>query len=209
MMRITNKIIEGVVSEVAGEEVIPLVKYLKDKKNISEFKIAQVLKSEVNATRNMLYRLYHSNLVSFIRKKDKKKGWYIYYWTFNTKSVGFLMSSLRKKRLENLRERLKRENNGNFYVCPDQCMRLDFEQASNFEFKCLECGKLLEYDNNQGTIEDIQKEISNLEKEARIVVEKNVPQRNNSKKLKKPRKKKQTKKIKKAKKPISPKRKKK
>ncbi len=67
----------------------------------------------------------------------------------------------------------------------------------------------MEYDNNQGTIEDIQKEISNLEKEARIVVEKNVPQRNNSKKLKKPRKKKQTKKIKKAKKPISPKRKKK
>jgi transcription initiation factor IIE alpha subunit len=78
MMRITNKIIEGVVSEVAGEEVIPLVKYLKDKKNISEFKIAQVLKSEVNATRNMLDRLYRSNLGSFIRKKDKKKGWYIY-----------------------------------------------------------------------------------------------------------------------------------
>ncbi len=162
-MRITNKIIEGVVTEVAGDEVIPLVKYLKNKKNISEFKIAQVLKAEVNATRNMLYRLYDANLVSFIRKKDKKKGWYIYYWTFNPKTVGFLTQTIKKKRIESLKERLKRENQGNFYICPDQCMRLDFEQASNYEFKCMECGKLLEYDDNQETILNIQKEIEDLE----------------------------------------------
>tara|TARA_Y100000310_G_scaffold100745_1_gene98631 strand:- start:2682 stop:3320 length:639 start_codon:yes stop_codon:yes gene_type:complete len=162
-MRISSKIIEGVVSEVAGEDTVPLVKYLKDKKNISEFKIAESLKEEVNFTRNMLYRLYHNNLVSFIRKKDKKKGWYIYYWTFNPKTVGHLFGTLRTKRLEGLRERLKRENDGQFYACPEKCMRLDFDQATNFDFKCFECGKLLSLDDNSEVIGKIQAEIAELE----------------------------------------------
>jgi|ETN02SMinimDraft_4_1059925.scaffolds.fasta_scaffold32236_2 transcription initiation factor TFIIE subunit alpha len=162
-MRISSKIIEGVVTEVAGEDTLPLVKYLKDKKNISEFKIAESLKEEVNFTRNMLYRLYHNNLVSFIRKKDKKKGWYIYYWTFNPKTVGHLFGTLRKKRLENLRERLKREQSGQFFICPERCMRLDFEQATNFEFKCVECSQLLSLDENTEVIGKIQSEIDELE----------------------------------------------
>ena len=57
-MRVSNKIIESVVKEVVGEEAVPLVDFLKNNKNVSEFKIAEVIKREVNATRNMLYRLY-------------------------------------------------------------------------------------------------------------------------------------------------------
>ena len=81
---------ETVVGDVVGADVISLVRSLKNKKNVSEFKIAETLKQEVNITRNMLYRLYDANLVTFIRKKDKVKGWYIYYWTFNPKHIGFL-----------------------------------------------------------------------------------------------------------------------
>src|SRR3989344_3959385 len=115
-MKLSSKIIEGVVSEVAGEDVVPLVKVLKNKKNVSEFKLAENINREVNEIRNMLYRLYDANLVSFIRKKDKKKGWYIYYWTFNGKRVKDLVSDLKKKRLEALKQRLSREEGGNFYV---------------------------------------------------------------------------------------------
>ncbi len=195
-MRITGKIMEGVVDEVAGGDAIPLVRYLKNKKNISEFKIAQVLKAEVNTTRNMLYRLYDNNLVTFIRKKDKKKGWYIYYWTLNPKSVTHLTQSIRKRRLDGLRERLKREQKGNFYICPAKCMRLDFEQASNFNFKCLECGKLLLVDDNREVIENIRKELSQLEKKEDI----NIPAPAPVKVTKSIKKKKKTKAVKKAKK---------
>jgi transcription initiation factor TFIIE subunit alpha len=104
-------------------------------------------------------------LVSFIRRKDKKKGWYIYYWTFNPKRVKGIAFGLKRKRLEKLRERLNRENSGQFYICQEKCIRLDFEQASNFEFKCPECGRLLNLDNNSEKIEQIQKEIKMLEKE--------------------------------------------
>ena len=113
----------------------------------------------------MLYRLYDSNLVSFTRKKDKKKGWYIYYWTFDTKRIKYLSRSLKKKRLASLKERLEREKQGQFYACENQCIRLDFDQAMNFEFKCPECGKLISEEDNEEMMAAIKKEIKELEKE--------------------------------------------
>ena len=167
-MKLSTNIVNDVVAEVAGEDVIPLVKALKNKKNVSEFKLAEQIKSEINLTRNMLYRLFDYNLVSFIRRKDKKKGWYIYYWTFNSKRIKHIILDLRKKKLEKLKDRLKRENSGQFYICQEKCIRLDFEQATNFEFKCPECGRLLNLDNNAERIEQIKKEIKLLEKESKM-----------------------------------------
>jgi len=165
-MKLSNKNVEDVVVEVAGNDVLPLLKALKNKKNVSEFKLAEQIKTEINLVRNMLYRLYHANLVTFTRKKDKKKGWYIYYWTFNTKRVKFLMADLKKKKLEKLNERLNREKNSFFYICKNGCMRLDFEQSTSFEFKCPECGQIMYPEDNAETIEKIKKEIELIEKSA-------------------------------------------
>ena len=154
-MRVTNKIVDEIVSEVAGEDVLPLVDALKNKKNVSEFKLAETIKQEVNATRNMLYRLYDYNLVSFVRKKDKQKGWYIYYWTFETKKIKHLVQTLKEKRLAKLKERLEREQSSHFYACTNQCIRLDFDQSMEFEFKCPECGELIHQEDNSESIKKI------------------------------------------------------
>ena len=164
-MKLSNKLIDGIISEVAGEDVLPLVKALKNKKNVSEFVLAQNIKQEINITRNMLYRLYNFNLVSFIRKKDKQKGWYIYYWTFNPKMIKYLAQTTKNKKLDKLKERLKREKSSNFFACQNQCIRLDFEQAVDFEFKCPECGSLLNQEDNREKIKEIEKDIKKLEKE--------------------------------------------
>ena len=166
-MRLSNNIIEDVVTEVAGDDVVPLVRFLKNKKNISEFKIAETIKREVNETRNMLYRLYENNLVSFMRKKDKKKGWYIYYWTFNMKRVKYLVGDLKRKRLNKLRERLEREKEGNFFVCKNKCIRLNFDQATDFNYMCPECGSVLDQEDNREVMKDVEKEIGELEKEVK------------------------------------------
>ncbi|MBI4016866.1 MAG: hypothetical protein HY363_04190 [Candidatus Aenigmarchaeota archaeon] len=159
----SKKIVEDVVTEVAGEDVVPLVKVMIKKANVSEFKLASSIKKEINLTRNMLYRLYNSNLVSFIRKKDKRKGWYIYYWTFNSKNIAYLAKDLKKKKIERLKERLDRERTSQFYICSGGCIRLDFEQATEFEFKCPECGELLQMQDNTKKIQELEVEIKNLE----------------------------------------------
>jgi len=164
-MRLSNKIIEAAIAEVAGEDVLPVVHFLKNKKNISEFKIAEALKKEINETRNMLYRLQEANLLSFIRKKDKKKGWYIYYWTFKPKMIKHLITSLKKDKLAKLKDRLSREKSSHFFICQNKCIRLEFEQAMNFEFKCPECGEMMNQEDNMENIRLIEEEIKKIESE--------------------------------------------
>ena len=195
-MKITNKVLNAVIEEIAGEDVVPLVNKLKNKKNISEFKLAESIGKEINVTRNMLYRLYNANLVSFTRKKDKKKGWYIYYWTFDMKKIKFLVFKLKKRKLERLKERLEREKNEQFFLCPNKCIRLDFEQSMNFEFKCPECGVLIEQEDNTQKIKDIESEIKEIENELKDFLKKSKKKTVKKKEAVKIKKKKIAKKIK-------------
>lgn len=158
-------LIEEVVKELVGEDVLPLVKVLQRKPSISEFSLADAIKNEINLTRNMLYRLYNVNLVSFMRRKDKKKGWYIYYWTFSPKNIPYLAVGLKKQKLERLVERLEREKKSQFYACISACIRLDFEQATDFEFKCPECGELLNVQDNTEKIKDLELSAAQLRSE--------------------------------------------
>ena len=166
-IRVTDKLIEQVVTELIGEEAISIVKYLKGKKNVSEFKIAEGVKEEIHKTRNILYRLLENNLVTFKRKKDKQKGWYICYWDFHPHKVKYALEKLNKTKLENLKERLTREQDNHFFMCKSACVRMDFEKASDFNFKCPECGELMNQLDNARTIDFLKEQIGKLEKEVK------------------------------------------
>ena len=165
-MKITNSKIIDTVREVVGEDSLKVVEFLKDKKNISDFKIAEKVNTDIHEIRNILYRLYNHNLVNYYRKKDRQKGWYISYWTFNKKRIKDLMKNLHFSKIEKFTERLKVEkaNKGNFYLCPNACIRVNFEKATDFEFKCPECGVILNNQDNEKTIDFLQNKIEELHK---------------------------------------------
>jgi len=154
------------VADVIGQEAVPIVQYLKGKKNISEFKIAESIKTEVNSVRKFLYAMQNNNLVSYYRKKDRQKGWYISYWTLKPDSFGTLALATKQQRLQQLRERLHKEesNQGLFYICPNLCVRLEFDKAADISFKCPECGNTLQHQDNNKTIEQLKSKIGELEK---------------------------------------------
>ena len=170
-----DKLVDDFISEVIGKDVLELVQYLKKKNNVSEFKLAERFNLTVNQIRNMLYRLYAHSLVDFTRKKDKKKGWYIYYWDFYLKRALDVALSHKEKRLEVLKSLLKREETGQYFSCPDNDVRLGFEQAIEHGFKCPECDKVLVQDNNSRKIQRLMKTVGELEEEIKngrtIVIE--------------------------------------
>lgn len=165
MKTLTNKKLYETITEVAGESAVAIVDFLKNKKNISEFIIAEKTKLDMQTTRHILYKLNSSNVASYIRKKDRKKGWYISYWTFNRRRVKELINKIKREKVERLRDQLKREedNKDNFFICSKACARLDFDQATEFEFKCPECGSLLIQQENAKTIDNIKRRISDIE----------------------------------------------
>ncbi|MBI3032938.1 hypothetical protein HYY69_05665 [Candidatus Woesearchaeota archaeon] len=164
-IRLTPKLTEEILTEVVGQDTLPLIEFLKNRKNISEFIIAEKTKIEIHQVRNILYRMHSQNLATYRRKKDSKKGYYISYWTYNAKRIKDLVLALHQQKLDRLMVRLEREekNKGCFFLCANACARLDFEQSSELSFKCPECGSLLNQQDNSRTIDHIKQQIKELE----------------------------------------------
>jgi transcription initiation factor TFIIE subunit alpha len=162
--KITQELTSKVVTELVGEEALPIIFYLKGKKQISEFIIAEELDMEIHFVRNLLYRLLEYNIVSFIRKKDRIKGWYICYWDFNEPMVPYLAEKIRLSKIAKLKDRLEKEQKHTFYMCRSACVRMPFEKSMEFNFKCPECGGLMNEQDNNRTREQIQQQICELEK---------------------------------------------
>ncbi len=158
------KEIEGIIKESFGEDFVGLIAALKKRKNFSEFKLAEKINKDVNYTRSLLYRLLHKSLVSFVRKKDKKHGWYICYWTFEEKNFKNFINWLYKERIKKLKEQIKEESINKFFMCGNRCLRLDFDQAADVNFKCPECGKLMEQEEVSKKIKEIKERIEKLKK---------------------------------------------
>jgi transcription initiation factor TFIIE subunit alpha len=157
-----NKILEEVTLELVGEEAIPIVFYIKDKKKVSEFKIAKHIKRDIHETRSILYRLFEQNIANFVRKKDRKKGWYVCYWDLTPEKIQHEYDKIKKKRIDNLNQRLEREKSNEFYMCNNACARVDFDKAFNLNFKCFECGELLNPIDNKRTIEFLGEKLKEL-----------------------------------------------
>jgi transcription initiation factor TFIIE subunit alpha len=157
--------IEDVVKELVSEDAIVIVLYLIGRTKVSEFVIAQDLDLEIHKARNLLYRLLEHNVLYFHRKKDKIKGWYICYWDFNEKIIPFQLEKIKTQKLAKLKERLEKESSSTFYMCKNACTRMDFEKSMEFNFKCPECGELMDEQNNARTLEFLKERITELDRD--------------------------------------------
>ncbi len=161
-MRLTQKKIEEILATIVGEEGLPLIRELLARDNVSEFDLATKTKKDIKVVRRMLYQLYNYNLVGFTRKKDKDKGWYIYYWTLLTENIRFNYFKSKREQLEKLQQRLEGETKELFFVCPSRCVRLNFDQSIGFDFRCPECGELASQDNSEPRIKELKRRIQEL-----------------------------------------------
>lgn len=206
-------ILERFVEQVAGKDAVKLLILMKERENISEFVLAEDLKLNVNQVRNLLYKLNSFNLNYSTRRKDKDKGLYIYYWTFNFKHARDLLIVRKKQELEHLQDELKKENDQRFYVCKNGCTRVELEEAMELGFKCQECGSLLQQGDNTKKVGEINHRIQTLMQELEelkkpVTIVPKPEEEIKIKKIKRPRKgkkvksKKAKKKVKKSKKKV-------
>ena len=147
---------------IAGVDVIKLI---KDKPNYSEFQISEKLEMDIQLVRNILYKIHNLNLADYTKKKDRKKGGYISYWTFNKKELHYYIEKEKMKKLEKFKERLESENSNKYYICKVGCTRVEFGNAFEINFKCVECGDALAHQDNKKTIEFLKTKISEMETE--------------------------------------------
>ena len=178
------KFLKSIVETLTNKQSAEIVDLLVDKKDVNEFLIAKKLELTINQTRNILYKLSDFGLVSFMRKKDKRKGWYIYFWTLNvTKSLDLLEQKL-KEESARLKSQLKSRIEKRYYLCKTCNIEVTEEAALLNNFICQECEEVYELFNNEEVIEKLEKEISKLEKEIQFILEEKAKEEEKTEKKK-------------------------
>jgi len=152
-------LLKNIAVSVAGSSAGKVVEILYGKKNVSEVLITKKLKLTVNQTRNVLYRLVDEGLVTFVRKKNSKKGgWYDYFWTLNTGKGFSKFKEKLEKNIETLQQQKNYRMNTRFFSCPLCEKEYTEEQSLLNNYTCPECGEVL-------VLKDVQKEVAQIERD--------------------------------------------
>ena len=166
-----TKFLKSIVEHLTNKQSAAIVDLLVGKKDVNEFLISKKLGLTINQTRNILYKLSDFGLVSFIRKKDKRKGWYIYFWTLNVAKSLKLLEQRLKKQLQNLEQQLKSRTQKRYYLCQTCNIEVTEEAALLNDFICHECEEVFELMNNEEIIKKLEKEIIKTRRELEIVTQ--------------------------------------
>jgi len=165
-----NKFLKEVVSIVVGKQAEEIADLLNNKKHVNEFNIAKKLDLTINQTRNILYKISDQGLVSSIRKKDKRKGWYTYFWKIEIlKSLEFLEKSL-VKRIDQIKNQIKSRETKEFYYCERCGIEFNEENALLNEFTCNECGGIFSRKDNSKLLREFNRTLIKLEKELELII---------------------------------------
>ena len=159
--KMIDTFLKEAIAYAAGKPAENIMDILSVKKYVNEFVIAKKLHLTINQTRNILYKLSDSGLVSSTRKKDKKKGWYTYFWKIEAlKSLEFL-SQILLKQIEQINHQINSRESKQFYICERCNIELAEEKALLHNFICNECGEVFKIKDNSKLLKDFKR---NLEK---------------------------------------------
>ncbi len=164
-----RKLLNEVIALIIGRQAESIADLLDSEKHVNEFILAKKLGITINQTRNILYKISDQGLVSSIRKKDKRKGWYTYFWKIEiVKALEFLKGFI-LKRIDQLRNQLKSRETKQFYICELCNVEFNEENALLKDFTCSECGSVFVLKDNTLVIKELKKNIDKLNEELKLV----------------------------------------
>ena len=142
---------------LVGKQSEEIVDLLDGDKYINEFVIAKKINLTINQTRNILYKVSDFGLVSSIRKKDKKKGWYTYFWKIEVLKALEFLKEVTVKNLNQLKNQIKSRETKRFYVCERCNVEFTEENAMLRDFTCNECGEVFSVKSNEKLLKEFKK----------------------------------------------------
>ncbi len=152
--------------DFGGKEAIIIAKILVKTTNedLTDERIAELSEVRLNIVRKILYILNENKLTEFQRVRDKRSGWYIYYWTETFSNLTNLLSERKDAVSEKLDIRMKFENENFFFMCNNGCTgRYIFIDAMDLNFRCANCdGGILEEERNRKKVNFLKDTIINI-----------------------------------------------
>src|SRR5579883_2208680 len=144
-----------IASLLGGEDYVKVARALLNNENATDEEIASATGLKINTVRKALYDLFGRSLITGIRVRDLKRGWFVYRWKAQQDQVDGFIETQKKKAHE-------------FYFCDTQtCKKLTFEEAMEAFFKCPTCGHNLNLIDNTEFKRALEWKISQMEQGSR------------------------------------------
>src|ERR671938_2201988 len=102
---------------IGGEEYIKVARALLNTEDTTDEEIASATGLRINIIRKVLYDMFGKALITGIRVKDEKKGWFVYRWRAKQDQVDNFIENHKKKILDRLQKRLQYEESSEFSNC--------------------------------------------------------------------------------------------
>ena len=151
---------------IGGDEYLKVARSLIKAQDATDEEIASYTGLRINMVRKVLYDLFGKSLITGVRVKDERKGWFVYRWRSRRDEVENFIENQKKKIAERLQQRLDYENSSQFYHCGNEdCERLTFEIALEESFKCPSCGEILDLKKNEKAKKAFAKKIDEIKKD--------------------------------------------
>jgi transcription initiation factor TFIIE subunit alpha len=151
---------------IGGDEYLKVARSLIKAQDATDEEIASYTGLRINMVRKVLYDLFGKALITGVRVKDERKGWFVYRWRSRRDEVENFIENQKKKIAERLQQRLDYENSSQFYHCGnDDCQRLTFENSLEESFKCPSCGGILDHKKNEKAKKAFAKKIDQIKKD--------------------------------------------
>ena len=157
---------EQLLQTIAGDAAIKITKIYETKgKQITDEEIAKKIKLKVTEIRTILNRLHYRGIACYQKTKNSKTGWFSYTWEIKTKRILELLMEQHNERIEKLETKKNFEKNYILFSCQKKCDYIPFEIATEYLFKCPECGSTLGQIDNEKRNAGLQAELEILKKE--------------------------------------------
>lgn len=152
-----------IASMIGGDEYLKVARSLLKSEDATDEEIASSTGLRINMVRKVLYGLFGKSLITGVRVKDEKKGWFVYRWRTRRDEVETFIENQKRQIMERLQQRLDYENSTQFYHCgSNDCPRVTFEDTLDNMFKCMNCGSVMNLQKNDRTRKALAKKIDKI-----------------------------------------------
>ena len=155
---------------IGGDEYLKVARSLLKAEDATDEEIASSTGLRINMVRKVLYDLFGKSLITGIRVKDERKGWFVYRWRSRREEVENFIENQKKKINERLQQRLDYESSSEFYHCGNEdCPRVTFEDSLEAMFKCPSCNQVLNLKKNDKAKKAFAKKIDKIKNDMQQV----------------------------------------
>jgi transcription initiation factor TFIIE subunit alpha len=161
-----DPVLVQVLTDFGGDDALKLAKVLISVQDdeVTDEKLADISKVKLNVVRKILYILNENKLTAFRRVRDKRSGWFVYYWKPQFNMLPDLLDERKHDVLEKLEARMHYEEDNFFFKCRNGCApRYNYIDAMENNFGCPVCNNgMLDQDRKMDVVNFLKEKIVHI-----------------------------------------------